>query len=76
MDDNIAKKCSKSLVIRTYRKTIDYMAFKFLNQACAGHRPVRAWFLKVDPVQIVCMCVSAPRLLITSGVMWRDIDLI
>ena len=21
-----------------------------------------------------CMCVSAPRLLITSGVMWHDMD--
>ena len=47
----------------------------FLNQPCA-------WFLKVDPVRIismcvclcvfVCVCVSPPpRLLITSGVMWR-----
>ena len=46
----------------------------FLNQA-------RAWFLKIDPVRIVCMCVCLrvcvcppPRLLITSGVMWCDID--
>ena len=23
----------------------------------------------------VCVCVSAPRLLITSGVMWYDIDM-
>ena len=35
----------------------------FLNQAPAGRRPARAWFLKIDPVQIigmrvcVCMCV-------------------
>ena len=48
---------------------------------------VRAWFLKIDPVRIVsmcvcvcvcvfaCVCVCLPlRLLITSGVMWRDID--
>ena len=48
----------------------------FLNQA-------RTWFLTIDPVRIVCMrahvCVCVcprPRLLITSGVMWRDIDLI
>ena len=50
--------------------TIFYLFF--LNQA-------RAWFLKIDPVRIVCMraCVCLrPRLLITSGVMWRDIDLI
>ena len=57
----------------------------FLNQARAGRRPARAWFLKIYHVRIVCMrvcvCVFAcvcppPRLLITSGVMWRDIDLI
>ena len=39
----------------------------FLNQVRAGHRPVCAWFLKIDPVQIVgmrvcaCVCVSAPE---------------
>ena len=39
----------------------------FLNQACAGLRPARAWFLKIDPVWIVgmrvrvCVCVSAPE---------------
>ena len=41
----------------------------FLNQARAGHRPARAWFLKIDPVRIVGMhvrvcvlvCVSAPE---------------
>ena len=36
-----------------------------LNQARAGSRPARAWFLKIDPVWIVCMhvcvCVSAPE---------------
>ena len=48
-----------------------------------------AWFLKIDPVCIICMrvcvcvcvclCVCVcppPRLLITSGVMWSDMDLI
>ena len=46
-----------------------------------GRRLARAWFLKIDPVWIVgmrvCVCVY-PRssLLITSGVMWRDMDLI
>ena len=33
-----------------------------LNQVCASHWPARAWFLKIDPVQIICMrvcvCVS------------------
>ena len=34
------------------------MLFKlFLNQARAGLRPARAWFLKIDPVRIVCMCM-------------------
>ena len=28
-----------------------------LNQACAGLRPAHTWFLKIDPVQIVSMCV-------------------
>ena len=46
-----------------------------------------AWFLKIDPVRIVgmrvCMCVCVhmcvcpcPRLLITSGVICRDMNLI
>ena len=38
-----------------------------LNQARAGRRAVRAWFLKIDPVRIVgmracvcvCLCVRA-----------------
>ena len=57
----------------------------FLNQARAGLWQARAWFLKIDPVQIVsmcvfgcvcvCVCVCPPlRLLITSGMMWRDMD--
>ena len=58
------------------------LLISFLNQA-------RAWFLKIDPVRIVsmracmrvcvCVCVCVclrPRLVITSGVMWHDIDLI
>ena len=56
----------------------------FLNQARAVRRPARAWFLKIDLVRIVgmrgacvrvCVC-PRPKLLITSGVMWRDMDLI
>ena len=31
--------------------------YGFLNQARAGRRPARAWFLKIDPVRIVCMCM-------------------
>ena len=29
----------------------------FLNQARASHRPVRTWFLKIDCVRIIGMCV-------------------
>ena len=39
--------------------------------------PMCAWFLKIDPVQIVrmhvCVCLH-PRLLITSGVMRHDMN--
>ena len=59
----------------------------FLNQAYAGRRPVPTCFLKIVSVWTsacvcvyvcvfvcVCLCVSAPRLLIISGVMWHDMD--
>ena len=52
----------------------------FLNQTHAGLWPVCAWFLEVVPVRTsvcVCVCVCVclpPRLLITSGVMWRDMN--
>ena len=29
----------------------------FLNQAHAGHKPACTWFLKIDPVRIIRMCV-------------------
>ena len=62
------------------RTTYTAMHTILLNQARAGLRPARAWFLKIDPVRTsvcVCVCVCVcppPRLLITSGVMWCDID--
>ena len=34
---------------------------EILNQARAGQLPTRAWFLKIDPVRMVNMCVSAPE---------------
>ena len=42
---------------------------------------MHAWFLKIDPVRIVgicaCVCVCPrTRLLLTSGVMYLDMDLI
>ena len=55
-----------------------FVVIPFLNQA-------RARFLKIDPARIVgmrirvCVCVCVcprPRLLITSGVIWRDMNLI
>ena len=52
----------------------------FIVKLFAGHRPALTWFLKTDSVQMsvcVCVCVRVclfPRLLITSGVMWCDID--
>ena len=63
----------------------DYLSFGlFLNQARAGHRPAHAWFLKTFlcrhlyaclyvSVYTVCVCLPS-RLLITSGVMWRDME--
>ena len=58
----------------------------FLNQARTDRRPACTWFLKIDPVWIVsmcvcvcvcvCLCVCPPlRLLITSDAMWRDTEL-
>ena len=62
---------------------------KLLNQARTGRRLSHTWFLKIGPVQIigmrvrvcvcvcVCVCTRARlRLLITSGMMWRDMNLI
>ena len=50
------------------------MVLLLLNQAHAV-RPARTWFPKIDPVRMsVCVCVSAPRLLITSGVIWTTND--
>ena len=49
-----------------------------LNQAHTSHRPVHAWFLKIASVHecmYACMCVCPPpRLPLTNGVMWHDMD--
>ena len=46
----------KSLIILSSNFFKMYLLFsRFLNQV--RDRPARAWFLKIDPVQIVSMCV-------------------
>ena len=59
------------------------IGIRFLNQARAGLWPAHAWFLDIDLVREVCVCVSvcvcvfvcpSPRLVITSGMIWRDLD--
>ena len=55
-------------------------SIKLLNLVRAGHRPAYAWFLEIVSMQTsVCVCMFVfvcppPRLFITSGVMWRDMD--
>ena len=51
--------------------------YLFLNLVHAGHRLARTWFLKVNPVWIISVCVCVcppPRLLITSGVIQHDMN--
>ena len=65
-------------------KFIMYSTFVLvlLNQACACLQPAHTWFLRIVSVHKclyaclhVCVCVCLPlRLLITSGMMWHDID--
>ena len=49
---------------------------QFLNQACTGRKPARAWFLYIDLVREVCVCVcvcvclSAPE---ASNNQWHDV---
>ena len=58
--------------VASYSYAVGYNAHvlqlvNFLNQACTGLWPERAWFLKIDPVGIismrvrVCVYVSAPE---------------
>ena len=56
--------------------------FKFMIFKPGARRPRAPGFLKLilcrlSVCVLACVCVCPrPRLLITSGVMWRDIDLI
>ena len=66
--------CCKTVVFKIVRSLKgQYILTRLLNQA-------RAWFLKIVSVRTsVCVFVYVclpPKLLITSGVMWRDVDLI
>ena len=36
---------------------IGVICIQFLNQTCAGHRPLPTWFLEIDPVHDVCVYV-------------------
>ena len=53
--------------------------FPLLNQVYAGYRPACSWFLVIDLICEVCVCVYVRvcpllRLVITSAVMWHDMD--
>ena len=48
---------------------------ELLNHACAGRRPVCAWFLEIVPMQtsvcvFVCVCVHPKAI----NNLWRDMD--
>ena len=63
--------------VQKYKEVTTVPTINLLNQALAGHRPVHVSFLEIDLVHEVCVSVSVcspPRLLITSGVMWHDMD--
>ena len=67
------KSCLLKLKLLPLRYLLDLSDVLFLNQS-------RAWFIEIDPVRerlYMCVCVCPPpRLLITSGVICRDMDLI
>jgi len=53
--------------------------FMLFNQAHAGQRLVLTWFHEIAFVHDVCMCTCVcvcppPRLLITSSMIWYDIE--
>ena len=53
-----------------------YVLYAVSPIACTGCRPVCAWFLEIDFVHDVCMCVSVylPRGYNTSGMIWTPYD--
>ena len=64
---------SLKIVLGLLAMKSNWKPIEFLNQA-------HAWFLIIVSVQMfVCVCVCVfvhppPRLLITSGMMWHDMD--
>ena len=67
--------------LRKYYTTVGHVLHVILGICMLFLNQARARFLKIDPVRIVdmhvCVCVyPRPRLLMTSGVIWRDMDLI
>ena len=72
----------KAVIIKSLT-FLDGQSGKFLNQVSASLWPAHTWFLKIVSVWtsvcvfvcvcLLCACVCPPpRLLITSGMMWRD----
>ena len=66
MPNYFAVNCNISYSVITtgfYTLLLFWLVIKFLNQARASLRLARAWFLKIDPVRIVCIracvCVRA-----------------
>ena len=61
MSSQLINKCLTTFLYRESHINSLLHRHVFLSQACAGHRPANAWFLKIDPVQIVgmrvCVCV-------------------
>ena len=68
--------CYSVLIIVTRPAKIDHTSAKNSQFIKPGvHRPACAWFLKIDPVWIVGMCVCPRlRLFITSGLIWTSYD--
>jgi len=50
-----------------------YKELKLLNQARAGRKPARACFFEIASVRETCVC-PPPRLLITTGMIWCDME--
>ena len=48
---------------------IKAQSFKFLMQACLGHMPAHAWFLKIILRGHLYVCVSNPQAINNSGMM-------